>query len=1187
MPDPTVPAPTIPEPTKSETVTPDLKLVKLTAVNWSFHEQFDLPITGTSAFIGDNGTGKSALLDMIQVAYAGGKPTGVRLNPGAQKSQKGGRTIGEYALGAVETRFLRDSAICYIGLAFEGDDRRYTIGLAITATKGSSSHPYDIVDRFIAPGIILDSSDFLDGAGAPRPWAVQKAVLEEKCKSYVGPGRRRGLACYPRNGHEYLLDHLSLASKGIFSHEPTDLLRAMSNALAFKDQIDSAGTFVKTFLLNADPINVSRIRRSASDYSQITQDIGRLEAELDLVRKMKDAAIAYLRAVENRDLAYSGRSRARALSALTALRQQRLTVKHKTAEREADIRENQAYADLIQEADAALDRLNALHNQSTAAGRLKMAKSDHALLLEQRKNAQEALKAYGAIRRSAVELLPVVVAAGLPGASQIKAVAELPADPTDDPVLVGVTILELADALKETGARLEELDRQLAGKADAARREAEDKQKAADVARRTGRAISPEAEDLVQELKAKGMSPRLVCSVIDVTHPGWRDAAEARLGRDREAVIVDPQHCREAILYYRNNRSRFQRHTSVVNTGKERFLEGTADKDSLASMISTKDPLARAFINRRLGRIRLAMTQAELELPGSAIMKDCTYDDGLVVRTLELDYHKIGAAGAHAVAQLADAAARALTAARDSEAHGRVVRAAHMRSSEIMAILEPGYDITKLAETALSLGEKVRLSTANLQALEQEGDSEMLAKIDDAKKELQRLRDESKALDLKIEGLKHTIGAATSIINSPDTTREGSKAMALATYAQYHKDRPAILWHRFGPYFADLMKAASGNYRNAAERADRRYNENQAQQQDRFLEFQGLLADHKTSHDGARDFTREDSVSGKVLPWIESRITAIETTDLISRRAALQAAESQIRQLLQEDFIHRVADRAKLVKNTIREINRILEDYEFHREIYSFTYDMDPHYAPIVEFAERANSDETFLDKVIHGQGHGPDRAILEQIRTLVLGQDDVTPNEEEIENLADYRNWYKFGLVMVNPTTGAKTPFDHRIVKGSGGEIQAPFYIIMAVAISAVHHGRARSARRYAGTVLLDEAFSKLSPKNAKSCIDFFKDVGLQVIMAAPRTSRAVLDACCNTIVDLIRDDDVVYADSMVVGERLREETLAADPDRYSMDELREFVEQRKPPSARQPTDAPTGTPANIDGAASEVAAE
>jgi hypothetical protein len=57
---------------------------------------------------------------------------------------------------------------------------------------------------------------------------------------------------------------------------------------------------------------------------------------------------------------------------------------------------------------------------------------------------------------------------------------------------------------------------------------------------------------------------------------------------------------------------------------------------------------------------------------------------------------------------------------------------------------------------------------------------------------------------------------------------------------------------------------------------------------------------------------------------------------------------------------------------------------------------------------------------------------------------------------------------------------------------------------------------------------------------------------LAAPRASRAVLDACCNTIVDLIRDDDVVYADSMVVGDRLPDQpdSCACAPGAWSISE-------------------------------------
>jgi uncharacterized protein YPO0396 len=88
---------------------------------------------------------------------------------------------------------------------------------------------------------------------------------------------------------------------------------------------------------------------------------------------------------------------------------------------------------------------------------------------------------------------------------------------------------------------------------------------------------------------------------------------------------------------------------------------------------------------------------------------------------------------------------------------------------------------------------------------------------------------------------------------------------------------------------------------------------------------------------------------------------------------------------------------------------------------------------------------------------------------------------------------------VVINVKTGDRTRFDHRMVKGSGGEIQAPFYVIMAVAISAIHRGRARGQSRYDGPVLLDEAFSKLSSANARTCMDFFKQVGLQAPIAAP----------------------------------------------------------------------------------------
>jgi len=1144
-----------------------LKIVKLTLINWSFHERLSLDIEGTTAVVGDNGTGKSALMDMIQVAYAGGKPAGVRLNPGAQKSQKGGRTIGEYALGAVEARLLRPSAISYICLGFAGDDRLFTIGIAIMATSGAASTSYEIEDRFIAPGVLLNDADFLDGVGAPRPWGAQKPVLEKMCGNHVGPGRKRGLACYPRSSEQYLLDHLSLASGGRFSHDPTELLRAMSNALAFKDQIDSAGTFVRTFLLSADPIDVERIRRSSSNYDQINKDIERLETELALVIRMRETAIAFLDAIENRDLAEAGKSRANTLHALRELNAQRLTLKNKTALLAADVREAEAYAREIKQAQDDVDRLQKLYNLENANSRLGLARSDHNTLLAERTNAENSLKPYEVIRQAAHAIHPIVHAAGIDGAAELKQIIDLPPDPSVDPTIAGLAVLDLTAKLEAIGAGLQTKERELADRASDARREAQEKHRAAEAARVTGRAISESSQNLINELKAKGMNPRLLCSVIDVSDSDWRDAAEARLGRDREAVIVDPQHCREAILYYRDHRRRYQQHSSVVNTAKEAYLNAKADNNSLAKVITTKDPLARAFIDRRLGRIRLAETQSELELPGAAIMKDCTYDDGLVVRTLTVDVLKIGAAGANVAAGLSAAALKAAEIADQAERESKAIRATSANFLTISNILTPGYDVTAFGEQLLELIGRIEESEKSIKTLEQEDNKALAEEVEDAKKALDKRRGDAQELDRRINDTRRDIGDATRIINSPDAGAVGSIAAATAAWSLYRQHRPTVAWYKFRPYFMELAKSSGGNLRQAAERAERRSKENDKIQTDKFLEFQGLLNDHKTSHDGARDFTRNDPIAGKMLPWIEARIAAIENTDLISRRADLVAAADQVRRFLQEDFIHRVSDRAKQVKNTIREINRILKEHELHRETYEFDAVLDPYYEPIVVFAEKANEDDTYIDRVMNGRGHGSEREVFERIKSLVLGQGasgelDAAAKEEEIEKLADYRNWYKFGLDMINVKSGNRTRFDHRMVKGSGGEIQAPFYIIMAVAISAIHHGRARSQVRYDGPVLLDEAFSKLSPANARSCMDFFKQVGLQVLIAAPGGKRAVIDASCDTILDLIRIDDTVYIEHELVGARLREETIAADPESYSIDDLKRFVSQspRKP---------------------------
>ena len=53
---------------------------------------------------------------------------------------------------------------------------------------------------------------------------------------------------------------------------------------------------------------------------------------------------------------------------------------------------------------------------------------------------------------------------------------------------------------------------------------------------------------------------------------------------------------------------------------------------------------------------------------------------------------------------------------------------------------------------------------------------------------------------------------------------------------------------------------------------------------------------------------------------------------------------------------------------------------------------------------------------------------------------------------------------------------------------------------------------------LLMDEAFEKLDPENIHKIIGFYKSLGLQLIMAAPKTHQALYQETFNTLISIIR---------------------------------------------------------------------
>ena len=157
--------------------------------------------------------------------------------------------------------------------------------------------------------------------------------------------------------------------------------------------------------------------------------------------------------------------------------------------------------------------------------------------------------------------------------------------------------------------------------------------------------LDSRTEALMAKLASLGMEPRAVCEAVSLTDESWRNATEALLGRDREAVIVAPEHASRAVEILRAGRDAF-RGCRVVNTRKLQGSAREATPGSLASVFTSEDGLAMAFVVQRAGSVRLAETQEELMAGPRAIMRDGAYNSGLVIEVLHPQGLKIGRAAA-------------------------------------------------------------------------------------------------------------------------------------------------------------------------------------------------------------------------------------------------------------------------------------------------------------------------------------------------------------------------------------------------------------------------------------------------------------------------------------------------------------------------------------------------------------
>jgi chromosome segregation ATPase len=1031
-----------------------ITLERLRLINWHNFEDTVIEIGNRCLLAGDNGSGKSTIIDAIQYVLAANLRM-ARFNSAAEERRGGGRDLMGYVrckLGSDATEYRRGDTVAHVMLEWSGPEKSsgFACGVCIEAYRDNH-----YTEHFWAGGNVSIRDIAVraeEGPGAtPLLFRQFKNILAAlKIEAYDAK-------------RLYIRDITNRL--GVFKRQAdvNPYLDSLTRSISFKP-LDSIDQFVCDFILEENPVSIQDMKQNLENYKEADRQAKGAIAKIGYLKKICAKAADWRN--------YDGLILKQEYLKLK-IEHQNEKLKKENASRE--LAETETKLDFVNRQIASLNQKRLDLEQELRAVDVSLAANDAHRLYEEIGRRIDRLKNDIAKEEEQSERYGNLKA-------QCEALLDRPLSEKFDDETEKIS----AEAKQYQGERYAAQKR----KDEAAETLRDIRSELADLER--GILRYPDApRELRAALEKAGIEAFFLAEAAEITDAVWVDAVEGWLNTRRFAVLVNPVEFQKALEVY-DLLPRSVAGAFIPNIEKMRTRSAagaSAKKGSLAELVKAGG-YARIYIDFVLGKVMRA-DLASLKQYDSAVTKECmTYTSHTASRIKEEVYrrHYLGrsaleerrkflAAEAERVeAEFARAEKEEREAAGQEDRRGRVIR----------FLPELKYLFPSIA-TSAALKDDLAKAEQELAAVDTQSFRELEEKRKNLETQLSLLKEDNDRFQKNWGVLSNKLSNCRNDFELFTRTQEEKDGavkifgtdhpLMIAGCEAYAEDRLSKVSIT---ELTDTYESTLKNFKTRTESLKKEYNK--------------LVADYE------REFHYLLGMDPSENAEAENLLKRLETSELPEYREKIARAYRDAEKEFKDHFISRLNEHIEEARESFKEINEILRTLHFGRDQYYFTLEELSDRKGQIEVIRQAAKIPAVDDGLFSQLGDPGERKAAQDLFDRILNS---PLDSRELRDICDYRTYFHYDIKIketdnIDEKTGAMAELSlSRVLKEkSGGESQTPYYVAIAASFYRFFKARPESTVRL---VIFDEAFNRMDDERIGKILSFYRDLDLQIITSVP----------------------------------------------------------------------------------------